>query len=89
MSEDCFAPRLKSGTLNLQKKGNFSFIPATLLLWESAGNAIIAQTHRRLFPMLSANVDDALSSVVALRTNSIASDGLKTTSFSTNDFLLS
>lgn len=42
------------------KKGNFSFIPAMLLLCESGGNVIIAQIHRRLFPMLSANVDDAL-----------------------------
>lgn len=31
-----------------------------LLLCESGGNVIIAQIHRRLFPMLSANVDDAL-----------------------------
>lgn len=60
-----------------------------LLLWESGGNVIIAQIHRRLFPMLSANVDDALPSVVAPHTNSIASDGLKTTSFSTTDSLLS
>lgn len=41
------------------------------------------------FPMLSANVDDALPSVGAPHTNSIASDGLKTTSFSTTDSLLS
>ncbi len=36
-----------------------------LLLWESGGNVIIAQIHRRLFPMLSANVDDALPLVDA------------------------
>lgn len=64
VSEDCFALRLKSGTLNLQKK-NFSFIPVMMLLWDCTGNVITAQNNRRLFPMLSANVDDALSTVTA------------------------
>ena len=36
-----------------------------MLLWDCTGNVITAQNNRRLFPMLSANVDDALSTVVA------------------------
>lgn len=84
MSEDCFALRLKSRTFTLREKKINKF---QIFIHSETFNVIIAQIHRRLSPMLSANVDDApLLARCCTHASVMAS---KTSSFSTTDFLLS